>query len=732
MAAEAIPWQFLASAQLLVTHIDSVTEAETVLAFGDDYSVAGSGPDGSASLTALAAWPADDDWRVERVTVLEQEYEIPPFEALRSSALEREVDRQTMVAQELFVAYVSLSERSLQFPNGELAQRLPSKSSLAGKFLAFDNDGNPIASSGTGADAGLRTDLIAAPGAGLTGFSHAAANPAGTVGAHLKAFICVTDAPYNAPANGVANDSPAFLAAVDDLPAEGGDIWVPSGFTYNLEESIPTGTTKRVSWKVGACLILLPPGEHGFLLQSNGSHAVGVGRWAARLRHRAPVVPMVRPTLTAVLTMDEVSGVTASGGSGMRSPPVLFIANSPHSAAIGRPDAGAVAKLTGDTVTTVTVPGGASLSGGFSYIDPPAVTQWAGGAAAIVIDGAQGCKVSGFSFDYDGVDGAVGLLHIGGWWCDVSDLDEFYDVATGVSTGTSTTTGLLSVSIDSVVPGPTGAYEANYVCSYRRLHLRRAAVVGHGTSTATTIKFDDCDIKNLALHACVSVTLSNYVSQPPSGTVGIDMLNTAGVTWFGGDLESEGTGFRHVGSCTNTKVIGPVKDGLIGPVHRGEPGQGSYFDWSDSDDASPTRHGLTRSKYRGANWLQDHSHGLHFSGGVFVMGASNLLMLSETQGELTDTASGGFAITITTSGVMRLYTATAGANPRALSQFGQWSGDQIEVGGGGLYVAGAQIIKFRQPALPPAATDLPTALTLLNAMRATQTAGGGGHQLYDA
>lgn len=578
------------------------------------------------------------------------------------------------------------------------------------------------------------TELAASGGSALFGFLQAGTGASARTGqAKLRDIVSVKD--FGAVGDGTTNDSPAFLAAVAALPAWGGMIYLPDAIGYVLDTAIPTGT-KRVAWRAGACTITLPRGAHGFRLQSNGSSFRAVGRGATIFEHRAPVTPMVRPTLTAVLTAGSVSSVTATGGSGMLSPPVLFASNSPGSAVAARPDAGVVAKLNGDTITQVTVPGGSGVSGGTGYVTAPTITQWGGGPAAVVIEGVQGCSVGDLTVKHSNVPGSVGVLHIGGWWCDVSNIEDWYDVATGLDDTSSTSVGLLSVSVDGSVPGPTGAYDANYVCSYRRLHVKRAAVVGHGSSTATTINFQDCDIKNLALHACVGVTLQNHVCQPPLGTVGIDMLNVAGVGWFGGDLEAAGTGLRHVGSCTHMHIHAVVNEGLTGAVNRGQPGSGSTFHFANSRGEPPILYGSggqAGQDYRGTGWSYSHGQGIDGGGDVFTMARSNLRVTASNQGVLDDTSVGGFAITISVNGVMRLLAATAGANPRTLTQVGLWSGDQIEVGGGGLFVAGTQVVKSRQPALPAAATDLASVITLANALRTKTTVGGAGaHPLFEA
>lgn len=75
-----------------------------------------------------------------------------------------------------------VAQRALLVPIGETAITFPSAAVRASKFLAFDAAGNPITSTGTGADAGLRTDLAATGGAALV-----KASDGNTVQANLDA-----------------------------------------------------------------------------------------------------------------------------------------------------------------------------------------------------------------------------------------------------------------------------------------------------------------------------------------------------------------------------------------------------------------------------------------------------------------------------------------------------------------------------------------------------------------
>lgn len=57
--------------------------------------------------------------------------------------------------------------RAIRVPFGETTPMLPARASRAGKFLAFDGDGNAYGAGGTGSDPGLRGDLAAVGGGAL-------------------------------------------------------------------------------------------------------------------------------------------------------------------------------------------------------------------------------------------------------------------------------------------------------------------------------------------------------------------------------------------------------------------------------------------------------------------------------------------------------------------------------------------------------------------------------------
>ena len=505
---------------------------------------------------------------------------------------------------------------------------------------------------------------------------------------------------YGAVADGVTNDSAAFDAAVAALPASGGEIYVPNAVGYLLNTTISTGT-KKVTWRVGATTITCPIGAFGFKLQSNGCAFFGSGRGNTILKLRAPASPLVMPTVVTARTANVVTSATPSGGSGFVTVPIAIVANSPTVSDEAASDAAVIAKVSGGTVSALAV-----VAGGAAYVANPAVTFLGGGAGAIMIDEPQGCAVSNFSIDFQNIPNSVGVYHYGGWFADVTNIDRVYNVATGVSSEHTTSLGLVVDSHTNGAPGSTGSYGGVYVCRYSNLFFNKRALIGHDTSTGTTMQFSTCDFKASYIHGCVGITEINPVTQAPVSTDNYHLVNVDGLTMIGGDIEDAGTWFHVHGSCSNIRLFNVLTGSASGPRRRGPLGGGWLFDIANPASSIPPlrsgNSGTAGQRYQNTGWNQKHGNGIDYSGDVYVMGSSNITMLSASSGNLDDVTAGGFAITTTAGGAMRLYTASAGANPRALSQVGLWSGDQIEVGGGGLLVAGTKVLGTRGAAVADA------------------------------
>lgn len=137
----------------------------------------------------------------------------------------------------------------------------------AGKFLGWDAGGNPVALTGTGADAGLRTDLAASGGAALIGLLPAGTGAvASTVQAKLRVFVSVKD--FGAVGNGVANDTAAIQAAITYVQDNGGgDVFFPAG-TYKITAKISVTKPNVRLFGTGDGSLIVPTGDFGDVIHA--------------------------------------------------------------------------------------------------------------------------------------------------------------------------------------------------------------------------------------------------------------------------------------------------------------------------------------------------------------------------------------------------------------------------------------------------------------------------------
>lgn len=192
---------------------------------GADYTLNNLG--GSAGVDVVGTFTNGAAVYIERVTPITQLVDTQNNETILEDVLDAEFDKLTMIAQELN----GKASRALLVPKGETGGTLPASASRVGKFLTWDSFGNPIVSSGTGTDAGLRTDLAASSGSGLLGWLRAA------TGAVTK-FVSTKlgfrlDAEDFFPNNWVpaTDDVTTYLqAAINEAAASGRTLYLPAAF----------------------------------------------------------------------------------------------------------------------------------------------------------------------------------------------------------------------------------------------------------------------------------------------------------------------------------------------------------------------------------------------------------------------------------------------------------------------------------------------------------------------
>lgn len=146
----AVPFQFRASSELVVSNIDPDTEVETALVLSVDYTVTG-GAGLTGSITKTAAAAAGQILRIKRFTVRSQTTDYITGGKFPAESHEALADKQVAIAQELDED-IDAVDRELQdaksravlAPPGETLTPLADVAGRAEHYLAFDAAGNPV------------------------------------------------------------------------------------------------------------------------------------------------------------------------------------------------------------------------------------------------------------------------------------------------------------------------------------------------------------------------------------------------------------------------------------------------------------------------------------------------------------------------------------------------------------------------------------------------------------
>ena len=150
--AFSFPYAFFAKADLVVIETVIATGVQTTKALTTDYTISGSVDalghySSGGTVTAVAAPASTKTWTIYRDPTATQTTDLVENDPMPAESLEAALDYQTMLNQRTR----DIAARSLQQPEGDSAtiDRLPAKVDRASKYLAFDADGDPVATAGT-------------------------------------------------------------------------------------------------------------------------------------------------------------------------------------------------------------------------------------------------------------------------------------------------------------------------------------------------------------------------------------------------------------------------------------------------------------------------------------------------------------------------------------------------------------------------------------------------------
>lgn len=240
--AYAVPFRFRA-----VTHIKaqriSAAGVVTELAYGTDYSVTGGETDAGGTLTVTVAGAVGTRLRIRRETPRSQDMDYTTGDTFPAESHEAALDKAMLIDQEQDQKIDDTANRAYLVPDGENAGVLPSLSQRVGRFFGWGPTGDAIASSGTGNDPNLRTDLAnSLLGALLVAWKAAGAGAVvRTVWAKL-ADLPLSPEDFGALGNNASVDGPAIQAAFTAAGAANIGRVVIKGKNYITNQELTLGS----------------------------------------------------------------------------------------------------------------------------------------------------------------------------------------------------------------------------------------------------------------------------------------------------------------------------------------------------------------------------------------------------------------------------------------------------------------------------------------------------------
>ncbi len=289
------------------------------------------------------------------------------------------------------------------------------------------------------------------------------------------------------------------------------------------------------------------------------------------------------------------------------------------------------------------------------------------------------CHYWNLELDLNNIANVVGLHHFGGWYLSAKNLH--VDIAKEAA---SAYTMFIEGYWTSGAPLSTGSFGGAFVSTYDNIIGGKVRITAVLPQKTTTLTFTGCSLTSVIAENALSLTFLQPIIQ---GSLNFfDLTNVAGLTCIGGDFEVATTGQVYVlqdANCRDIVSMGnqtanvTTANYLVGS----SPGAGCIFADSNitgSEDEFLRFGSLPEFSLRNANFTSKMRYGLPYNGAVLVA-ANNIRLTSAAQGNLDDITANGSVVLLDQSGQVKIMVASAGANPRTLTEYALFDGSGLKL-----------------------------------------------------